>query len=98
MFDAHSILDLEKLCRIKCTHEEEKDLLSSLKRVLEYVEQLNEIDTTDVAACNYVLKDMINTKLRDDVPEEPMSREAFFANAPDKTGELIRVPPIIKDL
>ena len=39
-FDKTALKNLEKLCRIKCTKEEEDALLSGLQRILGYVEQL----------------------------------------------------------
>jgi aspartyl-tRNA(Asn)/glutamyl-tRNA(Gln) amidotransferase subunit C len=87
---------LEKLCRIRCTPEEEKELLHSLGKILDYIHQLNEIETSHVPACNDLLKNMAGTILREDTVSDLMSREQFLANAPDKIGEMIRVPPVKK--
>ena len=97
-FDARALENLEKLCRIKCTAEEEKELLHSMQRILDYVNQLNEVDTRDIPPCQYVLKEMIQTEMREDVIGDILSREQFLANAPDHTGGMIRTPPVIKGL
>ena len=97
-FDTHSLESLEKLCRIKCTPQEEKEILLSMQSILDYVNQLNEIDTRDTPPCHYVLKEMIHTEWREDVIGDILPREAFLANAPDQTGGMIRVPPVIKGL
>jgi len=35
-------------------------------------------------------------KLREDIPEEPLSRDLFLANAPSQVGGMIKVPPVFK--
>lgn len=93
--DKKAIETLTHLCRIDCTEEEQEALLKDLKKILNYVEQLNEIDTTHVAPCNQVLEEMANVT-REDVPGESMPRELFLANAPSHVGGMIRVPPVLK--
>ncbi len=93
-----TVSELEKLCRIQCTPEEEKDILHSLNRVLGYIELLNEIDLTDVPSCNFVLRGMVKKELREDEVKDLMSSELFLANAPDRIGGMIRVPPVLKNL
>lgn len=96
-FDHQTLENLKKLCRIECSAEEDLDILQSLTRVLGYVEQLNEVDTTGVASCNYVLQAMLKNPMRDDeVVNFSFSREEFLHNAPDQIGGMIRVPPVMK--
>lgn len=93
--DKKAIKTLSKLSRIDCSEEEQEALLQDLKKILHYVEQLNEIDTTHVPPCNQVLEDMANV-MREDVPGTPMPRDIFLANAPSHIGGMVRVPPVIK--
>jgi len=86
---------LSKLCRISCTEEEKKSFLKSLDSILSYIEQLQEVDTTGVEPCFTVLETLSNV-LREDIPAEPLSREAFLADAPAHIGGMIRVPPVFK--
>ena len=95
-FDRQTLEYLKKLCRIDCDEAEEADILKSLKRVLEYVKQLDEVSTDQVKTCNYVLNGMAKNKSREDVPQNLMSREQFLANAPDQIAGMIRVPPVMK--
>ena len=95
-FTQDTLNHLKKLCRIDCTEEEEKDILASLSRVLEYVEQLGAVDTKGVRPCNYVLKAMLKNRMRPDVVGELLPRNEFLANAPDQIGGMIRVPPVLK--
>ena len=95
-FDRKSLKNLEKLCLIQCTEEEEQTLLENIQKILQYVEQLNEIDTEEVSPCNYVLKNMPHALLREDEVGEVLSKELFLSNAPDQIGGMVRVPPVLK--
>lgn len=86
---------LAKLCRISCTEEEKEKFLDSISQVLSYVEELKKIDTQGVACCNMVLETLSNV-MREDVPGESLSREAFLANAPAHVGGMVKVPPVLK--
>jgi aspartyl-tRNA(Asn)/glutamyl-tRNA(Gln) amidotransferase subunit C len=90
-----TIEELSKLSRIGCTEEEQEAILEDLKKILNYVEQLREIDTEHVPPCNHVLDDIVNVT-RDDVVGEILKREEFLANAPSHIGGMIRVPPVLK--
>jgi aspartyl-tRNA(Asn)/glutamyl-tRNA(Gln) amidotransferase subunit C len=93
--DKKTIKSLTQLSRIECTEEEQEALLKDLKKILHYVELMNEVDTTHVPPCNQVMKNIANV-MREDIVQEVMSRETFLANAPSQVGGLIRVPPVIK--
>lgn len=95
ILDEKDLLKLTKLSRIACTDEERKRLLHSLQGILNYVEQLKEIDTEGVTPCSHVLETMANV-MRDDVVGELLARELFLANAPAHTGGMVRVPPVLK--
>ncbi|MBS0616396.1 MAG: Asp-tRNA(Asn)/Glu-tRNA(Gln) amidotransferase subunit GatC [Verrucomicrobia bacterium] len=86
---------LTELCRISCTEEEKQNFLSSIRQILVYVDQLKEVDVAGVPPCNTVLETLSNV-FREDIPQQPLSREAFLANAPAHVGGMIRVPPVIK--
>lgn len=86
---------LSKLCRIECTEEEKKKLLGNLSKILDYMTQLQEVDTEGVPPCNNVLESM-GTVWRDDEIGVLLPREKFLDNAPAHTGGMIRVPPVIK--
>lgn len=93
-FDRQTLADLKKLCKIECSPEENEDVLSSLGKILDYVEQLKEIDTDNVKTCRYILRGMGKNRLRKDLEADPLSREEFLAGAPDQIGGMVRVPPV----
>lgn len=95
-FDHQSLEHLKKLCRIECTEAEDLDILSSLKSVLEYVEQLKDVNTEGTKTCRFVLRGMTKDAMRVDEVKQTLPREQFLANAPDQIGGMIRVPPVLK--
>jgi len=95
-FDSQTLEHLKKLCRIDCTEEENREILNSLGRILEYVVQLNEVPTEDTASCRYVLRGMLKNQMREDEVKDLLPRDQFLSNAPDQIGGMIRVPPVLK--
>lgn len=93
--DKEAIKKLSKLSRIDCTEEEQDSLLIDLKKILNYIELLQEVDTEHVQPCNHVLDDIVNVS-REDVVGPTLPRDTFIANAPSHIGGLIKVPPVIK--
>ncbi len=97
-FDTKTLEHLKKLCRIDCDPDEEANILDSLKRMLSYVEQLEEVNTDGIKPCNYVLRSMLKNVWREDLAENTMPREQFLSNAPDQIGGMLRIPPVMKPL
>jgi aspartyl-tRNA(Asn)/glutamyl-tRNA(Gln) amidotransferase subunit C len=76
--------------------ETEKDLfVHQLSHVLEYAEQIQQIDTTGVPPTSHVLSSRAVT--RDDEPRPGLSVEDALANAPDGDAHagLFRVPRVL---
>jgi len=92
--DKETLKQLTRLCRIECTEEEQEALLKDLKKILDYVEQLQEMDTENVPPCHQVLENRANV-MREDVIGEVLDRESFLGNTPH-IGGMIRIPPVIK--
>ena len=93
-FEEGDIEKLTQLARIDCTGEEKKNLYQNLSKILDYIEQLSELDVSDVAPCNHILPTLKNV-LREDVVKEPLSREEFLKNAPASISSMVRVPPVL---
>lgn len=86
---------LANLCLIKLTNQEKEALNQNLSKILEYMDLLNEVDTTSVPPCTSVLESMVNV-MREDVEGAPFDIEQFFRNAPDHVSRMIKVPPVIQ--
>jgi aspartyl-tRNA(Asn)/glutamyl-tRNA(Gln) amidotransferase subunit C len=65
-----------------------------LSAILEYVEQLRELDLTGIEPTSHALE--LKNVLRDDTPRPSLSREEALANAPDQADGCFRVPAVLK--
>jgi len=91
--------DIEHIASLGRLHltEGEKELFGSqLSSILDYMEKLNELDTTEVAPTSHVLP--LSNVMRDDVPGPSIPREDALMNAPDHTDKFFRVPKIIEQI
>jgi aspartyl-tRNA(Asn)/glutamyl-tRNA(Gln) amidotransferase subunit C len=89
--------DIEHIASLARLHltEGEKDLFGlQLSSILDYMEKLNELDTTDVEPTSHVLP--LSNVMRDDVSGPSIQREDALMNAPDHTDKFFRVPKIIE--
>ena len=81
------------LARLQLSEEEKKRYQKQLSSILEYVAQLQELDTTDVLPLTSVLTEKMVT--RKDEPEESLLPEKLFENAPKNVENQFRVPPVL---
>lgn len=82
------------LARLSLAPEEEERLTQQLDKILQYMEKLNQLDTTNVEPLAHVV-DMVNV-LREDQTTSHTSTEALLMNAPAKEREFFKVPKIIE--
>lgn len=84
---------IAKLARLEFTEEEEEVLAGDMSRILDYMDMLNELDTSEVEPMTHVL-DLAHV-VRTDSVEKRISQEDALKNAPDTDGEYFRVPKVI---
>ncbi|SDR11213.1 aspartyl/glutamyl-tRNA(Asn/Gln) amidotransferase subunit C [Virgibacillus subterraneus] len=82
------------LARLAVTEDEADLFTDQLSSIIEYAEQLNELDTEGVEPTTHVM-DLKNV-LRKDEPKEWISKEDALKNAPDKQNGYFRVPSILE--
>lgn len=70
-------------------------LLKNLQSILGYIDQMKEVDTEDVLACNHISEEM-GSITREDEPDQSLDRKTFLDNSPSHIGGMIRVPTVIK--
>ena len=90
-----TIKDVEhvaKLARLELTEKEKEMFTHQLGDVLEHVEKMNEVDTTNVEPMNHPI-DFYNV-MREDNKIYENTREELMQNAPDIEGEFFKVPKI----
>jgi aspartyl-tRNA(Asn)/glutamyl-tRNA(Gln) amidotransferase subunit C len=86
---------LEKLSHITINDDKKDEIIEQLSNIVSYVENLNEIDTSDVEESFSVLKG--STPLREDVPSyDKFISKSILANAPQSNDDFFIVPAIIE--
>jgi len=88
---------IARLARLAVPGDQEDKLVEELSDILEYMEHLQELDTSAVEPLAHVVE--IRNALRPDTVGPTLERESALANAPDRTGECFRVPGAVdKDI
>jgi len=85
--------DIAQLARLQVTEEEAEGLLRDLNQILDYVEQLKEVDVEGVLETFHPIHHA--TLFRDDKVRSSLSQEEVLMNAPDKKEGHFRVPKVI---
>ena len=85
------VLHVARLARLALTDEEIARLTEELGAILGAVGVVAELDLSDVAPTSHPL-DLVNV-WDEDEPRDSLPLDAVFANAPDREGDLFRVPP-----
>lgn len=81
------------LARIQLTAEEEEKFAAQLNNILTYVEQLSELDVTDVEPTTRAID--VNNVMRPDQLERYTDREGLLGCAPDRDEDFFKVPKIL---
>ncbi|MFQ5952662.1 MAG: Asp-tRNA(Asn)/Glu-tRNA(Gln) amidotransferase subunit GatC [Candidatus Omnitrophota bacterium] len=84
------------LSRLRLDDKEVSKFQKQLSSILEYIAQLNEVDTKDTPPTSHVLSSMKNV-FREDELKESLPSEDALSNAPAKRGNFFKVPKIIKE-
>ena len=82
------------LARLRLTEAEKLQLTRQSDNILQYMEKLNQLDTTGVEPFTHPFA-TANAFREDAVTNQP-NPEALLANAPDRDGTFFKVPKIIE--
>jgi len=82
------------LGRLKLTEEERARFTTQLNSILEYFEQLQQIDTTGVPPMSHAVA--ITNVFREDEPQPALTPDEALQNAPDRDNDYFRVPRVIE--
>lgn len=99
-FTQEELEKLTEISRIKLTPAEEELVVDNLKKILIYMDQLDEVDLEGVPTCDHVLGPMC-TPLYDDEYGETMARDTLLKMTPvvdgkhSEVGGMVRVPQIM---
>jgi aspartyl-tRNA(Asn)/glutamyl-tRNA(Gln) amidotransferase subunit C len=86
------VLHVARLARLALTDDEIERLTEELGAILDAVGVVAELDLADVPPTSHPL-DLVNV-WDEDEPRPSLPLDDVFANAPDRDGDLFRVPPI----
>lgn len=88
---------IAELARLELTREETESFTEQLAAILQYMEKLNELDTTGVepmSHCGDSTGDLEYAQ-RDDVVTSSLGQAAATSNAPDHEAGFFKVPKVI---
>ena len=92
--DEATVRRIARLARVAITDEEAKSLEAELSGILDWVEQLSELDTDKVAPMTRVVP--ISLKKREDVVNDGEIPDQIVANAPMSEDDFFVVPKVVE--
>ncbi len=93
MIDVEEVRKVAHLARLQLEPSQEERFATQLSSILEYFEQLQELDTSDVTPTTRAIE--INNVTRADELEFSSGRESLLAEAPSRDDDFFRVPQIL---
>ena len=92
--DKNTINKIAKLSRIKLEEKEADSLIKDLNSILDWVEQLNEVNTEKVEPLSNI--SLSNLPKREDISENKNDSKEILSNAPDKLEGYFAVPKVVE--
>ncbi|HEY9872868.1 MAG TPA: Asp-tRNA(Asn)/Glu-tRNA(Gln) amidotransferase subunit GatC [Candidatus Obscuribacterales bacterium] len=93
MIDREQVRKVALLARLQITPEEEEQLTAQLGNILEYFEQLSELDVSNVKPTTRAID--VSNVTRPDEMQAYLDRESLLKEAPDQEGDFFKVPQIL---
>ena len=88
------IYHVAELARLQISPEEVRVAAEELSKILSYIDQLNELDTSSIAPTYSVVEP--KNRFRTDVARPPGENTTLDMNAPHKKNHFVQVPQIIE--
>ena len=85
---------LAHLSRLEFEKESKTEIINDLSRILTYVEQLNELDTSNVEPLVYMVHE--TNHLRSDEVVNEITKDQALSNAPKKDSDYFRVSKVLE--
>ncbi len=83
------------LAKLSFNDAEKQKLTTELNAILEYMDQLNQLDTSIVEPLSQVIE--LNNAFRQDELRPTVSRDEALKNAPARSDKFFKVPKVIGD-
>ena len=81
------------LAKLELSDSEKEAAKTDMEKMLDYIDTLNELDTTGIEPMSHVLD--VSNVFREDVVTNGDDREEILANAPQRTEDSFKVPRTI---
>ncbi|HTZ18334.1 MAG TPA: Asp-tRNA(Asn)/Glu-tRNA(Gln) amidotransferase subunit GatC [Dissulfurispiraceae bacterium] len=94
MLSREEVLHIAELSRLSLSEEESGLYTTQLSKIIDYVEQLNGLDTSRIEPTSHVIP--LDNVMADDVGIVSLPCREALGNAPDATEKFYRVPKIIE--
>lgn len=85
---------VEILAKLSLAEEEKKQVKEDMQKMLNYIDKLNELDTSGVQPMSHVLS--VQNIFREDTVTNMQNREAMLANAPQQKDGQYQVPKTVE--
>jgi aspartyl-tRNA(Asn)/glutamyl-tRNA(Gln) amidotransferase subunit C len=95
MISREQVHKVAHLARLELTEHEEAEFTTQLGSILDYFEQLSELDTSKVKPTTRAIEVTNITRLDELQPFR--DRESILAIAPEVDGDFFKVPKILSD-
>jgi aspartyl-tRNA(Asn)/glutamyl-tRNA(Gln) amidotransferase subunit C len=95
MIDLEQVRKVALLARLDLSPEEEQQFTGQLSSILEYVEQLSELDTENVEPTTRAIE--LSNITRADQLETFEDRDTILACAPEREDDFFKVPKILDE-
>ena len=92
--DAAAVARIARLARIRVTDDEKTHLASELSQVMDWIDQLQSVDTEGVEPLTSVVGAKLKT--RADVVTLNVTRDDILANAPEPMAGFFTVPKVVE--
>jgi aspartyl-tRNA(Asn)/glutamyl-tRNA(Gln) amidotransferase subunit C len=92
--DLQTLRNLAHLARLQLDESREQKLLSDLNSILEWVDKLRELDTSNIEPLVHLSEE--TNVLRADVANNELSHEEGLKNAPKRDSDYFRVPKVME--
>ena len=81
------------LAKLELSDEEKEEAKADMEKMLDYIDTLNELDTTGIEPMSHVFP--VNNVFREDVVTNGDGREETLGNAPQRKEDSFEVPRTI---
>lgn len=94
IIDTDQVRKVANLARLEMTATEEEQMTAQLSSILEYFQQLSELETTDVPPTTRAID--VSNVTRSDQLQPYEDREALLGGSPEQDGDFFKVPQILQ--